>query len=104
MRVPLQWFPWMETNDEGVAMGLTITDCLTPSAAAEDNVELSLSFAVNGVGQDGYATLTEDQADVVHYASSSTGLSTRIQHQILIQMIKCQHYLIQKTRVKIPLK
>ncbi|HHJ5109178.1 TPA: phage major tail protein, TP901-1 family [Enterococcus faecium] len=44
----------------------------TPSATAGDNVELSLSFAVNGVGQDGYATLTEDQADVVQYAFKDT--------------------------------
>ncbi|TNX43411.1 phage major tail protein, TP901-1 family, partial [Enterococcus faecium] len=48
----------------------------TPSAAAEDNVELSLSFAVNGVGQDGYATLTEDQADVVQYAFKDTVKAT----------------------------
>ena len=48
----------------------------TPSAAAEDNVELSLSFAVNGVGQDGYATLTEDQAAVVQYTFKDTVKAT----------------------------
>ena len=48
----------------------------TPSAAAEDNVELSLSFAVNGIGQDGYATLTEDQAAVVQYTFKDTVKAT----------------------------
>jgi TP901-1 family phage major tail protein len=44
----------------------------TPSAGAEDSVELSLSFAINGVGQDGFATLTDDQAEVVQYAFKDT--------------------------------
>ncbi|NTR72527.1 phage major tail protein, TP901-1 family, partial [Enterococcus faecium] len=43
-----------------------------------DNVELSLSFAVNGVGQDGYATLTEDQAAVVQYTFKDTVKATSI--------------------------
>ena len=44
----------------------------TPSATAEDSVELSLSFAINGIGQDGYATLTENQAEVVQYTFKDT--------------------------------
>ena len=44
----------------------------TPNATAEDNVELSLAFAVNGVGQEGYATLSEDQAKVIQYTFKDT--------------------------------
>lgn len=44
----------------------------TPTANAEDNVELSMSFAINGVGQDGYATLTAEQEEVVQYEFSDT--------------------------------
>lgn len=44
----------------------------TPTANAEDNVELSMSFAINGVGQDGYATLTEEQEEVVQYTFKDT--------------------------------
>ncbi|EGP5640375.1 phage major tail protein, TP901-1 family [Enterococcus faecium] len=48
----------------------------TPSATAEDSVELSLSFAINGIGQDGYATLTESQAEVVQYTFKDTVKAT----------------------------
>ncbi|MBL1225367.1 phage major tail protein, TP901-1 family [Enterococcus sp. BWR-S5] len=44
----------------------------TPTAAAEGQVELSLSFAVNGVGQKGFATLTDEQAEVVQYTFKDT--------------------------------
>lgn len=44
----------------------------TPTSNAEDNVELSMSFAVNGTGQDGYATLTEEQEEVVQYTFKDT--------------------------------
>lgn len=44
----------------------------TPNATAEDNVELSLAFAVNGVSQEGYATLSEDQAKVIQYTFKDT--------------------------------
>lgn len=44
----------------------------TPTAAAEGHVELSLSFAVNGVGQKGFATLTDEQAEVVQYTFKDT--------------------------------
>jgi len=46
------------------------------SAAAEDNVEISLSAAMNGAGVKGYATLTEDQATVVQYAFADTTQGT----------------------------
>lgn len=42
------------------------------SANAEDNVELELEFGINGIGQEGYATLTEDQKKVVQYAFEDT--------------------------------
>lgn len=44
----------------------------SPTATAEDKVELSLSFAINGVGQDGFATLTKEQAEVVQYVFEDT--------------------------------
>ncbi|EOL41624.1 TP901-1 family phage major tail protein [Enterococcus phoeniculicola] len=44
----------------------------TPSANAEDNVELSLSFVINGIGQEGYASLTDKQAEVVQYTFTDT--------------------------------
>ena len=39
---------------------------------AEDDIELSMSFNVNGKGVKGEATLTEDQAAVVQYAFKDT--------------------------------
>lgn len=39
---------------------------------AEDLVEVSLSFAINGEGQDGEATLTDEQAEVVQYVFKDT--------------------------------
>ena len=38
------------------------------SSGSEDYVGVSLSFAINGIGQDGYTELTEEQAEVVQYA------------------------------------
>lgn len=48
----------------------------TPSANAEDNVELSLSFVINGIGQEGYASLTDKQAEVVQYTFTDTVANT----------------------------
>ena len=42
------------------------------SPNAEDDVEMSIDFSVNGKGQKGEATLTEEQADVVQYAFADT--------------------------------
>lgn len=42
------------------------------SPNAEDSVEVSLEFGINGKGADGYATLTDDQAEVVQYAFKDT--------------------------------
>lgn len=42
------------------------------SPNAEDSVELSLEFGINGKGADGYATLDADQAEVVQYAFKDT--------------------------------
>lgn len=46
------------------------------SAGAEDAVELSLEFGVFGRQQKGYATLTDDQAEVVQYAFTDTTKQT----------------------------
>ena len=42
------------------------------SPAAEGNVELSLDFGVNGTGEKGYASLTDDQSTIVQYAFRDT--------------------------------
>ena len=42
------------------------------SAAAEDNVEVSIEYAVQMVHQDGYATLTDEQQKAVQYAFEDT--------------------------------
>ena len=42
------------------------------SQGAEDLVEVSLSYAMEGEGQDGYATLTDEQAQAVQYAFVDT--------------------------------
>lgn len=42
----------------------------TPNA--EDALELEIEFAINGIGQKGYATLTTDQAEVVSYVFKDT--------------------------------
>ena len=39
---------------------------------SEDSVELELEFSINGVGKDGFATLTADQAEVVQYVFKDT--------------------------------
>ncbi|MGA5590093.1 phage major tail protein, TP901-1 family [Enterococcus mundtii] len=44
----------------------------TKNPNSEDALELELTFAINGVGQDGYCTLTDDQAEVVQYAFKDT--------------------------------
>ena len=43
---------------------------------AEDALELSLEFGVFGRQQKGYATLTEDQAQVVQYVFTDTVKAT----------------------------
>lgn len=42
------------------------------SPATEDAVEVSLSFVINGEGQDGRATLTAEQEEVVQYVFEDT--------------------------------
>lgn len=44
----------------------------TQTPNAEDDVEMSISFSVNGRGQKGEATLTEEQEAVVQYAFTDT--------------------------------
>lgn len=39
---------------------------------SEDGLALEMEFAINGVGQKGYATLTEEQANVVSYVFKDT--------------------------------
>lgn len=46
------------------------------SANAEDSVELSLEFGVFGRQQKGYATLTDEQAEVVQYVFTDTVRAT----------------------------
>ncbi|MGG5304729.1 TP901-1 family phage major tail protein [Enterococcus pernyi] len=46
------------------------------SAAAEDNVEVSIEYAVQMVHQDGYATLTTEQQNAVQYAFTDTKKQT----------------------------
>ena len=42
----------------------------TPNS--EDALELEIEFAINGIGQKGYATLTTNQAEVVSYVFKDT--------------------------------
>lgn len=44
----------------------------TPTNTTDGAVELSLNVAINGIGQEGFATLTEEQAQVVQYAFQDT--------------------------------
>lgn len=44
----------------------------TRDTTAEDLVEVSISYGMEGEGQDGYCTLTDDQAEVVQYAFRDT--------------------------------
>ncbi|HGG1210491.1 phage major tail protein, TP901-1 family [Streptococcus pyogenes] len=39
---------------------------------AEENIEIEMEFAINGVGQKGFATLTEEQKAAVQYAFKDT--------------------------------
>lgn len=48
----------------------------TQKSSAEDSVELELEFAINGVGQDGFATLTDEQVEVVQYVFKDTSVET----------------------------
>ena len=48
------------------------------TAAAEDNVSISASYAINGTGVRGEATLTEDQATVVQYDFKDTTIDTGV--------------------------
>ena len=43
---------------------------------SEDSVELELEFSINGEGQNGYATLTDEQAKVVQYVFKDTTIDT----------------------------
>lgn len=43
---------------------------------SEDSVELELEFSINGEGQNGYATLTDEQAKVVQYVFKDTTVDT----------------------------
>lgn len=44
------------------------------SPNSEDSVELEIEFSINGVGQEGWATLTADQAKVVQYVFEDTAI------------------------------
>ncbi|HER2662844.1 TPA: phage major tail protein, TP901-1 family [Streptococcus pyogenes] len=39
---------------------------------AEENIEIGMEFAINGVGKKGFATLTSDQKEAVQYAFKDT--------------------------------
>ena len=46
------------------------------SPNAEDTVEVSLEFGINGKGAKGFATLTADQEEVVQYVFKDTTIET----------------------------
>ena len=67
-----------EGEDEGKFEAMYYQGYITEyskTAGAEDLVEVSLSFGMEGEGQDGYATLTDDQAEVVQYAFRDTSVA-----------------------------
>lgn len=45
---------------------------LEKTSNAEDNVEISLTFGINGIGADGYATVTAEQQEIAAYAFVDT--------------------------------
>lgn len=46
------------------------------TANAEDALELEMEFAINGVGKEGYATLSTEQANAVQYVFEDTTQKT----------------------------
>lgn len=48
-----------------------LTECEI-SSSAEDMVEVSLTFAINGTGADGYATVTQEQQEIASYTFKDT--------------------------------
>jgi len=42
------------------------------TSSAEEYVEISLTFGLNGNGVDGYATVTQEQQDIANYAFADT--------------------------------
>jgi len=45
---------------------------ITKTSSAEDMVEMSLTFGINGDGVDGYATVTDSQIEAANYAFVDT--------------------------------
>ena len=45
------------------------------SSNAEDMIEVSLTFGVNGTGADGYATVTAAQLEIASYVFADTTVS-----------------------------
>ena len=45
------------------------------SSNAEDMIEVSLTFGVNGTGVDGYATVTDEQLEIASYVFADTTVS-----------------------------
>ena len=45
---------------------------LEVTSNAEDNVEVSLTFGINGNGQDGWATVTAKQQEIASYVFTDT--------------------------------
>lgn len=45
---------------------------LDQTSSAEDNVELSLTFGINGNGVSGYATVSEEQKEIATYVFADT--------------------------------
>ena len=45
---------------------------LDQTSSAEDNVEISLTFGINGNGVSGYATVSEEQKEIAAYVFRDT--------------------------------
>lgn len=65
-----------EENKYGATYFRGLVTEFSKSPAAEDLVEVSLTFAIDGEGQDGRATLTAEQEEIVQYTFQDTTVAT----------------------------
>ncbi len=65
-----------DTNKFGAKYAHAFISSYEETASAEDNVEVSIEYAVQMVHQDGYATLSTDQQNAVQYAFTDTTKQT----------------------------
>ncbi|MBO0456285.1 phage major tail protein, TP901-1 family [Enterococcus hulanensis] len=67
--------PESDTENKGKYEGTYYQGYITSYGTkpnSQDSLELELEFAINGEGQDGYCTLTDEQATVVQYVFKDT--------------------------------